>query len=329
MTLKLGLIGCSNVAKKNLFSYIESSSSFKIHSIGSRSFEKSKKWAKQYNIPIHGDYNHVLNSGINVVYISLPISMHEEWSIKAAKKGIHVICEKSSTTSLSSAIKMVKAAKENNVRLLEAFSFRFHPQHKIFKQIIKSNSTEVHNFYGSYGMPAFSREDIRWNKDLGGGILIDVACYPICASRIFFEKEPINVFCSGVIDKKSDVDTKIDILAQFPDGKVAFLSGGFDHYYQSKYSVWTKEMKLELQRAYAVPPTFKTKIEQDKNDEILSHSLEPVNQYGIMFEDFFSSITKNTQDYFNYEDDLINQAAFMEAARISLNEKRLVRLSEI
>ena len=63
-----------------------------------------------------------------------------------------------------------------------------------------------------------------------------------------------------IIDEESQVDIKVDIMAEFFDGAVAYLSGGFDLYYQSRYHIWTDQMKLELHRAYAVPSNYKAQI---------------------------------------------------------------------
>ncbi len=328
MSLKLGLIGCSNVAKKNLFSYLENNSNYDLWIIGSRSSKNASEWANNYGAKHFGNYDDVINSDVDVVYISLPIGLHEEWCVKAAKKGINIICEKSLTTSLSSTKNILDECKKNKVRLLEAFSFRFHPQHKKFKELTSKHSKKVFNFYGSYGMPPFPKNDIRWNKDLGGGILNDVACYPICASRIFFESEPEYVYSHMEIDADHYVDVKVDIMAKFPQGEVAYLSGGFNHYYQSKYSVWTDNMKLELTRAYAVPPTFKTKITLDKDDQISDFEIDKIDQFGLMFNSFHD-VLKGKAKIFNFESDIIEQARFMEAVRTSHKEKRLVKVSDI
>ena len=259
----------------------------------------------------------------------MPIGLHEEWSIKAAEKGIHIICEKSLTTSYQSTKKIVSTCKKNNIRIMEAFSFRFHPQHTKFKELALENSNKIFNFYGSYGMPSFPKNDIRWNKELGGGVLNDVACYPICASRIVFDSEPISVFSTMTIDEDSQVDIKVDIMATFSDGRVAYLSGGFDHYYQSRYHIWTDQMKLELHRAYAVPPSRKTKIVMDIDDGLSEFSVDEIDQFGLMFNNFYEVISEDKTEIFNYEIDIIQQAKFMEAARISHSEDRAVSMSEI
>ena len=329
MTLKLGLIGCSNVAEKNLFNYLSDTSNYQLWSVGSRSKEKASRWANEYGAKYAGSYQDVLETDIDVVYISLPISMHEEWTIKAALHGKNIICEKSSTISLKSAKKMIYSCRENNVRLLEAFSFRFHPQHLAFKDIATKKSNSILNFYGSYGMPSFPKNDIRWDMDLGGGVLNDVVCYPVCASRLFFNSNPVSVYCKKIIDKDSGVDTKVDIMAEFPDKKIAYLSGGFDHYYQSKYLVWSDKLQLELLRAYAVPPNRKTKIILHIDDMIQEQTFDEMNQFGLMFDNFHDVTKLGKNELFNFEEDLLEQALYMEALRQSASSNKPIELSSL
>lgn len=329
MILKIGLIGCSKVAEKNFFSYIQNSSNYQLHIIGSRSLQKAKEWADKFGSPKYGDYDDVLNSDIDVVYITLPISLHEEWSIKAANKGLHIICEKSLTTSYPSAKRMVEASQKNNVRLLEAFSFRFHPQHNKILQLINEATTNIYNFHGYYGMPSFPKNDIRWNKSLGGGVLNDVACYPVCASRILLQGEPKTISSHMVIDEETGVDIKVDILATFEDGKTAFISCGFDHYYQSKYSVWGDSFKISCERAYAVPRNFETTIIRDQEDQLTEYTLEPIDQFAQMFDYFFNALQGQELASFKMEDDLLNQSIYMEAIRISSSENNIVHLDDI
>ena len=254
--------------------------------------------------------------------------MHEEWSIKAAKSGKHVICEKSATDSFDSAKKILKSCKNNNVRILEALAFRFHPQHTRIKQIISDELKEIQNFYGIFGFPPPPQNDIRWNDQLGGGVLNDVSCYPICASRFIFQSEAISVSSNLEFDEKFSVDKSASAYILFPNDKTAFISSGFNNYYQSKYSVWGSDAKITTKRAYAVPRDYETSIFLHKNDEISEIKISPADQFGLMFESFCNTIENNMTNPYNFEDDLLNQAKLMESIRISNKEKRIVYLSE-
>ena len=329
MVLKIGAIGCSDVAKRQFFPAINSSQLANVEYIGSRSLKKAEEWAKKYGCSKFGTYDDVIDSNIDAVYISLPIGLHEEWTLKAAKAGKHVLCEKSSTTSYESAKKMVKTCKENNIRILEGFAFRFHPQHKQIRELICKEIGELHNFYGIYGFPLPLEDNIRWKKELGGGVLNDVSCYPIYASRLVFQSEPISVLSHLEFDKKFDVDKSADVILKYPNEKTAFVSSGFNNYYQSKYSVWGSKARIYTKRAYAVPRDYKTSVYLDKNDKISETIIPPVDQFAIMFDIFCNVITNNIKNPYDFENDLLEQAKLMESIRISSHEKRLVPLSEI
>ena len=136
--LKFGIIGCSRIAKRSVIPAIIKSEFAELEIIGSRSTDKAKEFAKEFKCEKFGTYDDVISdNSVDVVYISTPISTHEEWSIKATEVGKHVYVEKSSAEDFDSAQKMVESAKENNVRLMEGFMFRYHPQQQKVKEIIK------------------------------------------------------------------------------------------------------------------------------------------------------------------------------------------------
>ena len=329
MAQKIGLLGCSNIAQKSFFPYVNSSKLSEMSYIGSRSISKAKVWAKKYDCNYAGSYDDVINSDVDAVYISLPIGLHEEWAIKALKSGKHVLCEKSSTTSYDSAIKMVAAAKENKKRILEGFSFRFHPQHQQIRSLISKNVGKLKNFYGIYGFPPPNENDIRWQLKLGGGVLNDVACYPICASRLVFQAEPISVLAHLDFDEASSVDKSLSVIAKFANKETAFISAGFDNYYQSKYSIWGSEAKISTKRAYAVPRDYATSIYLHKDDKISEKVVHPADQFSVMFDTFSNVISGRIENPYDFEKDLLNQARLMESIRVSQKESRIVYLSEM
>ena len=328
MTLKYGLIGCSSFSQKSFFPVMSASKSLEVDFIGSRSIEKSKEWASKYGVPNYGNYEDVINSNVDVVYIPLPIALHEEWAIKALHAGKHVLCEKSSTISLQSAIDMVRAAKNNNKRIMEAFSFRFHPQHKIINEIVLKELGEIQNFYGIYGFPDPVDGDIKWQKKLGGGVLNDMTCYPICASRLIFGDTAESVISHFINDHRYEVDRSNEIMINFKNGKSAHISAGFNNYYQSKYILWGNQGRLTTKRAYAVPPLYQTSVFLDKNDQIVEQIIEVADQFSIMLDVFSKTVTGEIVEPFNFEKDLLDQAKLLEAIRISASDKRLVYLSE-
>ena len=336
--LKFGIIGCSSISERSMIPAIQKSDSAELVMIGSRSETKAQEFAKKFGCDKFGTYENVLDDDtIDAVYISTPIGTHEEWSTKAAEVGKHILCEKSSTTSFESAKKMTSICNDNNVRIMEGFMFRFHPQHQKVKELIGNNSIgELFSFNGSFGFPAFPVDDIRYNSEIGGGFLNDSACYPICASRMIFEQEPIGVSCAMVKDPETGVDIKGASYMKYDDEKIASMSYCNGSFYQAKYQVWGTKGLISLERAYSVPADFKTNVGiqyNDKNDWASTKNetfeIRPANHFSIMIDTFCQEIIGNKRSLFNFEEELENQAKVMEAHRVSSEEKRFVSLDEI
>ncbi len=328
--VRFGVIGCSNIANRSVIPAIKKSNFSELHFIGSRSYEKAKTTAKKFECIEFGSYDDVLQSNVDAVYISLPVGLHEEWTIKAAKSGKHILCEKSSTTSFASAKRMVDTAKQNNVRLMEGFMFRFHPQHQKVKEIISEGKIGIpFLFNGIYGFPSVSADDIRYNAKLGGGVLNETGCYPICASRIIFKHEPQSVMSNLFFDNTLNVDMKGHATIMFNEETIATTSFSFDNYYQASYKVWGSSGLIELNRAYAVPPDFSTNVylynENTKNE----FACEPIDHFLAMVDTFSKEITKIKKASFNFEEDLLNQAKVMEAVRLSHKNKKPIFISDI
>ena len=329
--INIGIIGCSTIAKNSTIPAILKSNNAKLEHIGSRSNNKALEFSKIFDCKKCGTYEDVINDkDVDAVYISTPVGNHEEWVLKAAKAGKHILCEKSSTTSFDSAKKMVRISKENNVRLMEGFMFRFHPSHEKVKKCINDKIIgKIFLFSSRYGFPPISKGNIRYDKTLGGGILNDAGCYPINASRMLFQSEPRGVFCNLIIDKETQVDTKATFLMNFDDNIQSQSSVGYDLDYQSNYRLWGSDGSLNLTRSYNIPPDMSAKL-NIKNisgeEEIL---IEPVNHFKLMIESFCKELIKLNSCNYNFEEDLLNQAKIMEACRISNDEKRYVEIKEI
>ena len=329
--INIGIIGCSTIAKNSTIPAILKSNNTKLEHIGSRLNDKALEFSKIFDCKKCGTYDDVINDkNVDAVYISTPVGNHEEWVLKSAEAGKHVLCEKSSTTSFNSAKKMVNIVKENNVRLMEGFMYRFHPSHQKVKKIInKKTIGKIFLFSSKYGFPPISKNNIRYNKSLGGGILNDAGCYPINASRMLFESEPKGVFCNLIVDKETQVDIKATLLIDFEDNIQSQSSVGYDLEYQSNYTLWASDGTLSLTRAYNIPPDMQARLKIKNNlkeEEIL---VEPVNHFQLMLESFSDEIIKSNNSKLNFEEDLLNQAKVMEACRISNDEKRYVEMKEI
>jgi len=321
--LKFGILGCSTIAEKSMIPAIQKSSNAELYMLGSRSNKKSVRLSKKFSCELYGDYEAILeNKLIDAVYISLPPTLHEKWAIKAAKSGKHIICEKPTALSKESAKIILKQCKKNNVRIIENFAFKFHPQQTKVTEIIKNNTIgKVTSFYGNYSFNLnVPKNNFRMNKNLGGGILNDVAGYLICASRFIFNENPTKVFCD--LKYVKDIDVSGNMYMWFSN-KTAICSFSYENYFQSFYNISGKNGIVEVERAFNLRNKMKSVININKNDKLKKISINPYNQYKILVDTFCNQIINSKIKKIDFENDIMNQSKIMDAAKKSSIKKRI------
>ena len=188
--IKWGIIGPGNIAN-NFADGLTNSYSGQLVSIASKSEDRRKNFGDKYDI--HSDfrfdsYEDIINSEhIDAIYISTPHNLHAEWTIKAAGKGKHVLCEKPGAVNLNEGKKIIEAVKEAGVFYMEGFMYRCHPQIPKLLEIIKNKTIgEIESIETSFGYDTGKTiPDSRiFNKELTGGAILDVGLYPISFSRL-------------------------------------------------------------------------------------------------------------------------------------------------
>ena len=330
--IRFGVIGCSSIAERTTIPAIKEVNYAKLQMVGSRSREKAERFAEKFSCDLFGDYDEVLETNdVDAVYISLPPSLNEKWVIKSAKAGKHILCEKPTSISYKSAKKMIHECKKNGVRMLEGFSFRFHPQHAIVLKIIRENILgKLFSFSGSYGFNLpYTKENFRFRKELGGGVLNDVGCYLVCASRIIFQDKLSSILCNLDIDKKTGVDVNGSIHITYSDKHIAVATFGYDTFFRSTYSVWGNKGFVNLKRAFNIRKNMSASINLETENGMKHMKLRPANQSKLMIEEFCKELSHSRTSTFNYESDLLVQAQVMEAGRQSYLKKQRMYVKEI
>ncbi len=164
--------------------------------MASRSLAKGTEYAQTWGIPrVFSSYDAMLSDPeIEVIYNSLPNSLHAEWSIKAMRMGKHVLCEKPITTKSTDMDAVINTARETGMIITEAFMYRHHPQTIMVKQMIDNGDIgNLLYIQGSFCYTNTRSFDPRFDPNLGGGSLWDVGCYPISYSRYIIGKQPIEI----------------------------------------------------------------------------------------------------------------------------------------
>jgi predicted dehydrogenase len=212
--LRWGLLSTANI-NQPVIAALRASQHNSLVAIASRDEAKANAYAAQWQIDkAFGSYEAMLASPhVDAVYISLPNSLHAEWSIKALNAGKHVLCEKPLANTVEDVDIMFAAAEANNKVLAEAFMYRHHPQTLAVKDLISSGAIgEICLIRGAFSFNIGDEGDIRLNPKLGGGSIWDVGCYPISYARYLVGAEPTEVYGAATIGKSGVDETFAGVL---------------------------------------------------------------------------------------------------------------------
>jgi predicted dehydrogenase len=225
--LNWGLLSTANI-NQALITPLRASNRTHLLAVASRNITNAEAYAREWKIPrAHGSYEALLaDPEIDVIYNPLPNHLHAEWTIKALKAGKHVLCEKPFALTLAEVDAMSQAARETGKVLAEAFMYRHHAQTLKVKEIVDSGKLgKLELIKGAFTFFLKREGDIRAKKEMGGGSIWDVGCYPISYARTIVGAEPVEVFgwqSTGPtgIDESFYGQMKFanDVYAQFDSG---------------------------------------------------------------------------------------------------------------
>ncbi len=178
-----GIIGLGNIAEKFAkdLSLVHDAA---LMGVASRSMVKARKFKEEFKVPYAFDnYDALLEcEEVEVVYIALPHTEHQVWSIKAMEKGKHVLCEKPAGIDLKQVQSMVDASRKNGVFFMEALWSRFNPSiQKIKDSIAAGEVGEIAYLHADFAFFGLDRDPggRLLNPALAGGSLLDIGIYPV------------------------------------------------------------------------------------------------------------------------------------------------------
>jgi predicted dehydrogenase len=225
--IKFGTLSAANITPKALVYPCADEPRAYIRCIAARDRERAEGFARWHNIRhVYDTYEDVIaDSETNALYNPLPIAMHHEWTIKALRAGKHVLCEKSFAANAQEAEEMAAVAKETGLVLMDAFHYRYHPVFIRAKEIYDSGMLgTVRAVEGRFCVPVTDPNNIRNIYAMGGGVTMDIGCYPISWARHITGEEPEKVTAEAETGPPN-VDSYLKAEFVFPSGVEATVVG--------------------------------------------------------------------------------------------------------
>ena len=303
--------------------------------------DKARKVAAQYGIPDSGLYDYTTydqiarNPAVQVIYIVLPNSMHAEFTLRGAKAGKHILCEKPMATSTRDCERMIAATNAANVKLMIAYRSQYEPYDRALIKMIRTGKLgKLRQFLATNSQN--QGDPNQWRQKLalaGGGCMPDVGVYCLNAARFLSDEEPTEVQAT-IYQPKDDprfteVEASCQVIAKFPSGFTATFNSSYDAHKSQFLRLEGTEAWAELNPAFAYHG-IKMKYSlynQDLKQEI-GHEpqLEEKDQFAAEMDHFALCVQKNLKPHTPGEEGLQDQRitdAIYESARTG----KVVKLS--
>jgi predicted dehydrogenase len=287
-TLRWGVISTANIGSWAVNPAIHASRNGELIAVASRDQERAREFARAGRIPTaYGRYEALLeDEQVDAVYIPLPNSLHHEWTIRAARAGKHVLCEKPLALDAAQCLEMEAAAQEHNVKLMEAFMYRFHPRTEHVVKMVRDGALgRLQTIRSAFTFRLTRPDNIRLDPELGGGSLMDVGCYCVNVSRTIAGSEPIEVQAVSE-PSASGVDARMVGSLRFPEGVYAQFDCALTMERREVYEVAGTDGWLEIPASF-LPGTDSVVIREHRGrGHVVEHDVAGADEYQLMVEHF-------------------------------------------
>jgi predicted dehydrogenase len=303
---------------------------------------KAGKVAAQYGISSKNLYTYQNfdsikdNKEIDIVYIVLPNSMHEEYVIRAAKAGKHVLCEKPMTTSAASAQRMIDACKQASRKLMIAYRIQYEPMNKMVMQWARSNEFGKVKLIESFNSQNIG-DPTQWrlNKSLaGGGSLPDIGLYNLNTSRYILGEEPewvsAHIHSTAGDVRFKEVEETVLFQMGFPSGALATATCSYGVHLSRHYRCLTDKGAW-----FGMDPSFsynglKLELSQAKGKQEYRQQVQMAeqSQFALEMDHFAWCVLKDFTPYTPGEEGLQDQK-IIEAIYQSAAEGKPIKLESI
>jgi xylose dehydrogenase (NAD/NADP) len=317
-----GIISTADINRKVIPGAHESPK-VNLAAVASRDQGKADAYAKEWNIErAYGSYEALLaDPDIEAVYISLPNTLHCEWSIKSMEAGKHVLCEKPMSRHTAEVEEAFDVADRTGRILTEAFMYRHNPQTKQLKELVDQGAIgELRLIRSAFSYSLYDADNIRLRPELEGGALMDVGCYCVSGSRLL-GGEPEGVYGQAWFGE-SGTDWVFTGSLRFPGDVLAIFDCGTAMLERDELEAIGSEGSLFLDDPWHCNNPV---IEVRRDDNVERIVVELADSYQLELENVSDAIRGEAEPLLGRED-AVGQARTLEALYESAKNREPVSL---
>jgi predicted dehydrogenase len=299
--IRWGVLGVANIAVKKVIPAMQRGTHCEIVGIASRDEGRAHEAAARLGISrAFGSYEAMLaDETIEAIYNPLPNHLHVPWTIEAASRGKHVLCEKPIALSAAEARDLLAVRDRTGVKIQEAFMVRAHPQWQTARALVRDGRLgEVRAIVGVFSYHNTDPSNIRNVPAFGGGALMDIGCYLINTSRFIFDREPIHVGGAMERDPGLGTDRLTSMLLDFGGAHLIGTCSTQMVPFQ-RIQILGSRARLEIQIPFNAPPDRPCTLVVDTGVDLFGGGQERIDlpvcdQYTLQGDLFSRAILDDT-----------------------------------
>lgn len=223
--LRIGVLGASRIAEDSIVGPARALG-HRLVACAARDRSRAEAFAEKYGVErVLDSYQDVIDDPeVDVVYNPLANSLHAPWNLAAVAAGKPVLTEKPFARDRAEAAVVAAAATTAGVTVMEGFHYLFHPVTKRLHELVAEGTLgELRHVEVVMRMPAPEPGDLRWSRELAGGVMMDLGCYGLHALRKFgaYAGGEPTVVSAKAVERYAGVDESFDARLEFPSGATA------------------------------------------------------------------------------------------------------------
>jgi glucose-fructose oxidoreductase len=301
-TVRFAVVGLGWIAQEDVLpAFTLSGRHFELAALISGDEKKREELGKKYGIRKvlgYEGYDELLaGADIDAVYIALPNRMHADYAIRAAKAGVHVLCEKPMAVTEEDCQKMIDAAEAAGVKLMIAYRLHFEEANMAAVEVVKSGRIGEPRFFSCAFAQQVKKGNIRLERREGYGPVMDMGVYPINAARYLFRSEPVSVVALSESlagdDRWTEVPEMTSVTLRFPGERLAQFTVSFNGGSTGSYMVVGTKDSVKLEPAFSYGERIEMIVTVDGKEE--RKSFRRSQQFGAELEYFAKAILEGAE----------------------------------
>ena len=296
-TVRWGILSTAKIGTEKVIPAMQQGALSEITAIASRDADRARAAAELLGIPnSYGSYDELLaDPDIDAVYNPLPNHLHVSLSIQALEAGKHVLCEKPIGLTSAEGQQLVDVgAAHPELKLMEAFMYRHHPQWQRARQIVADGGIgELRTIQTAFAYFNDYGQNIRNIAEIGGGGLMDIGCYAISLARFIFDAEPDRVVGIVEYDEAFGTDRLSSAMLDFGRGTSTFTCSTQLTPYQ-RVNIFGTSGRVEIEIPFNAPPDRPCRMWHETEGETLEIEFPVCDQYAIQGELMSQAILEDT-----------------------------------